>query len=89
MRASSGKNTVHLSFEGDGAFLAVAAGRRAGARFDTTRPSCALSPGADPQAVLVAAAAAPARSRASRSWPPSLEEIFIETVGDDARGSAA
>jgi ABC-2 type transport system ATP-binding protein len=79
VRASFGKNTVHMAFEGDGAFLAELPGvARA-----TVQPNGAelrLTAGADGQAVL---AASIGRLKISRFEvaDPSLEEIFIERVG--------
>jgi len=80
VRGSSGRNAVHLEFEGDGGFLPSLPGI-AGARVDTNRAEIALAPGADPQELL---AAAMGRLRIGRFEvvSPSLEEIFIEKVGE-------
>ncbi len=82
VRASFGSNTVHLAFEGDGAFLAALPGVAA-ARVDTNAAELRLDQGADAQAVLTAAVA---RVRVSRFEiaSPSLEEIFIDRVGAGA-----
>ncbi len=79
VRASFGKNTVHMAFEGDGAFLAELPGvARA-----TVQPNGAelrLTAGADGQAVLTASIGRLKISRFEVA-DPSLEEIFIERVG--------
>lgn len=82
VRASFGKNTVHLSFEGDGAFLAELPGVTR-ASIQTNEAELTLTPGADPQPVLVAAAP---RLRITRFElaTPSLEEIFIARAGSAA-----
>jgi ABC-2 type transport system ATP-binding protein len=79
IRASYGKNTVVMAFEGSGAFL----GELPGVAHATVQPNGAelrLAAGADAQDVL---AAAVGRLRVSRFElaEPSLEEIFIERVG--------
>jgi ABC-2 type transport system ATP-binding protein len=89
VRGSSGRNAVHLEFEGDGGFLPSLPGV-AGARVDTNRAEITLAPGADPQDIL---AAAMGRVRIGRYEvvSPSLEEIFIEKVGESTleEGAAA
>ncbi len=89
VRGSSGRNAVHLEFEGDGGFLPSLPGV-AGARVDTNRAEIALAPGADPQEVL-AAAIGRLQIRRFEVVSPSLEEIFIEKVGEStlAEGAAA
>ncbi len=79
VRASFGKNTVHLTFEGDGGFLAGLPGVAQG-RVETNVAELRLEAGADAQGVL---AAAVVRLRVSRFEiaAPSLEEIFIDRVG--------
>jgi ABC-2 type transport system ATP-binding protein len=86
VRASFGKNTVHLTFEGDGAFLA-ALPEVAHARVDTNVAELRLASGADPQRIL---AAGMARLRLSRFEvaAPSLEEIFIDQVGASTNSGA-
>jgi ABC-2 type transport system ATP-binding protein len=85
VRASFGKNTVHLTFEGDGRFLAGLPGV-AQARVETNVAELHLEAGADPQRLL---AAALPRLRVSRfeMAAPSLEEIFIARVGAGAETS--
>ena len=85
VKASFGTNTVHLAFEGDGAFLAELPGV-ASARVDANVAELRLAPGSDAQAVL---AAALGRLRISQFEiaAPSLEEIFIERVGAGAVAS--
>jgi ABC-2 type transport system ATP-binding protein len=85
VRASFGKNTVHLTFEGDGRFLAELPGV-ARARVETNVAELHLEAGADPQRLL---AAALPRLRVSRfeMAAPSLEEIFIDRVGAGAETS--
>jgi len=80
VRASSGKNAVHVDFEGDGAFLPTLAGV-AGGRVDTNHAELALTAGADPQALLRSAMERLAIRR-FEVVEPSLEEIFIEKVGE-------
>jgi len=79
VRASFGKNTVHMAFEGDGAFLRGLPGvARA-----TVQPNIAelqLSAGADPQAILREAVGKVQLTRFEVA-EPSLEQIFIDQVG--------
>jgi ABC-2 type transport system ATP-binding protein len=86
VRASFGKNTVHLTFEGDGAFLTGLPGVAQG-RVETNVAELRLESGADPQGILAVAAA---RLRVSRFElaAPSLEEIFIDRVGSGAEGAS-
>ena len=91
VRASSGKSAVHLDFDGDGAFLTSLPGV-AGGRVDTNRAELVLAAGADAQALLEAAVSR-LRIRKFEVVSPSLEEIFIEKVGeatlDEERTAAA
>ncbi|HQR44779.1 MAG TPA: ATP-binding cassette domain-containing protein [Thermoanaerobaculia bacterium] len=80
VRASSGRNAVHLDFEGDGGFLTALAGV-AGGRVDTNRAELTLAADADPQALLRSAMERLAVRR-FEVVAPSLEEIFIEKVGE-------
>lgn len=80
VRASSGKNAVHLDFDGDGAFLTSLPGV-AGGRVDTNHAELALAAGANPQALLLASVAR-LTIRRFEVVEPSLEEIFIEKVGE-------
>jgi ABC-2 type transport system ATP-binding protein len=80
VRESFGKNTLHIDYEGDGQFL--------GELPDVTRASIvnnaaelSLSEGADPQKILQASVGR-LRIRKFEVAAPSLEEIFIEKVGE-------
>jgi ABC-2 type transport system ATP-binding protein len=79
VRSSFGKNTVHIDFDGDGAFLESLPGV-ARATVQPNNAELRLSPQADPQAIL---AASVGRLKISRFEiaEPSLEEIFIDRVG--------
>lgn len=79
VRASGGRDAVHLEFEGEAAFLAQLPGVGS-ARIDTNRAELRLEAGADAQEVL---AAAVGRLRILRFEvvAPSLEEVFLEAVG--------
>jgi ABC-2 type transport system ATP-binding protein len=82
VRASYGRNTVHLAFEGEGSFLSSLVGVT-GARVETNTAELRVAAGADTQLIL---AAALARLKVNRFEvaAPSLEEIFIERVGEVA-----
>ena len=80
VRESFGKNTLHIDYEGDGHFLSELP--------DVTRASIvnnaaelSLSEGADPQKILQASFGR-LRIRKFEVAAPSLEEIFIEKVGE-------
>ena len=80
VRESFGKNTLHIDYEGDGHFL--------GELPDVVRASIvnnaaelSLSEGADPQKILQASFGR-LRIRKFEVAAPSLEEIFIEKVGE-------
>jgi ABC-2 type transport system ATP-binding protein len=80
VRESFGKNTLHIDYEGDGQFL--------GELPDVMRASIvnnaaelSLSEGADPQKILQASFGR-LRIRKFEVAAPSLEEIFIEKVGE-------
>ena len=79
VRSSFGKNTVHLSFEGDGSFLASVPGVGR-ATVQNNVAEIQLKDGADPHKLLEVAIG---RLRISRFEvaAPSLEEIFIDRVG--------
>lgn len=82
VRSSFGKNTLHLEFEGDGAFLAELPNvQRASVVSNSAELS--LNDGADPQQILQAAMAR-LRVRKFEEARPSLEEIFIEKVGTES-----
>ena len=80
IKARYGKNQVHIAYEGDGDFLStsslVAAANDYGNYVEVQ-----LRPGADAQELLRLAAA---RARVTRFElaEPSLEQIFIDVVGD-------
>jgi ABC-2 type transport system ATP-binding protein len=82
VRRSHGTDTVHLGFEGDSAFLSALPGV-ARASVQNRAAELRLASGADPQALL---SACMGRLRLHRFEvaAPSLEEIFIDKVGDDA-----
>jgi ABC-2 type transport system ATP-binding protein len=88
VRASFGRNTVHLGFDGDGAFLEELPGVT---RASVTRNAAELQldAGADPQRILEAATPR-IRIRRFEVAAPSLEEIFLDRVGGEtlARGPA-
>ena len=79
VRGSSGKNSVHMNFNGDASFLALLPGVER-ASVQTNEAELCLSPGTDPETIL---AASVGRVRITRFEiaRPSLEEIFIERVG--------
>ena len=79
VRGSFGRNTVHVSFDGDGAFL-TSLPQVAHGRVENNTAELRLTTGADAQHVLSAAVP---RLRISRFEvaAPSLEEIFIDRVG--------
>lgn len=79
VKASGGRDAVHVEFEGDAAFLADLPGV-ASARVDTNRAELRLAPGADAQAVL-SAAVGQLRILRFEVVAPSLEEVFLEAVG--------
>jgi ABC-2 type transport system ATP-binding protein len=85
VKARHGKNTVVLAFDGDGAFLAGLPGVQQMSDFGRY-VEIRLADGADPQAILGAAAA---RLRLSRFEivEPSLHDIFVAEV--TAHGDAA
>jgi len=79
IRQAYGRNTVHLGYDGDGAFLAALPGV-ANARVETNVAELRLAAGADTQAILAAAAPHLRISRFEVA-APSLEEVFIDRVG--------
>jgi ABC-2 type transport system ATP-binding protein len=79
VRASFGKNTLHIDFDGDGAFLReLPEVRRASIVNNSAELS--LAEGADPQQILTTCMPR-LRIRRFELASPSLEEIFIEKVG--------
>ena len=79
VRASAGKNTLHIDFDGDGAFLRELPQVKNAAIMNNAA-EISLADGADPQAILEAAIPR-LRIRRFEIASPSLEEIFIEKVG--------
>jgi ABC-2 type transport system ATP-binding protein len=86
VRSAHGKNTVHLEFEGDGAFLSDLPGVEK-AVLTNNAAEMALGRGVDAQGVLQAAVG---RLRIQRFEvaSPTLEQIFIESVGAETLAAA-
>ena len=86
VRDSFGQNTLHIEFDGDGAFLnALPTVRRANVM--THSAEISLDEGADPQRILEATMGK-LRIRKFELAAPSLEEIFIEKVGAETLENA-
>ena len=87
VKASGGRDAIHVEFEGDGAFLARLPGVGS-ARVDTNRAELRLEAGSDAQEILSAAVG---RLRILRFEvvAPSLEEVFLEAVGVAAPAEVA
>lgn len=81
VRGSYGKNTLHLEFDGDGAFLRELPDV-ARSSVHANSAELSLSPGADPQRILEACVPR-LRLRRFEVATPSLEQIFIEKVGTE------
>lgn len=81
VRASAGKNTLHVEFDGDGAFLSDLPEVKRAA-IANNAAELGLADGADPQRILEACVAR-LRVRRFEVASPSLEEIFIEKVGTE------
>ncbi|HEY2830430.1 MAG TPA: ATP-binding cassette domain-containing protein [Thermoanaerobaculia bacterium] len=81
VRGSFGRNTLHIEFEGDGAFLESLPDVKRAAISNNTA-EIALTDGSDPQKILEASMGR-LRIRKFAIASPSLEEIFIERVGAD------
>jgi ABC-2 type transport system ATP-binding protein len=81
VRGSFGKNTLHLEFEGDGAFLRELP-TVARASILNNSAELSLTEGADPQHILEACMPR-VRIRRFEVATPSLEQIFIEKVGSE------
>lgn len=81
VRASFAKNTLHIEYDGDGAFLRELPEVRHVAIVNNAA-ELSLQEGADPQKVLEAALGR-LRIRRFELALPSLEEIFIEKVGEE------
>jgi ABC-2 type transport system ATP-binding protein len=79
VRGSFGTNTLHLDFDGDGAFLRDLPQVRRAAIVNNAA-ELSLADGADPQSILEAVLPR-LRLRRFELAVPSLEHIFIEKVG--------
>ena len=79
VRSSFGKNTLHVEYDGDGAFLRELPQVKR-ATILNNAAELSLVEGADPQNILEAAMSR-LRIRKFELALPSLEEIFIEKVG--------
>jgi ABC-2 type transport system ATP-binding protein len=79
VRGSFGKNTLHIDFDGDGAFLRDLPQVKRAAIVNNAA-ELSLVEGADPQEILQASMSR-LRIRRFELANPSLEEIFIEKVG--------
>ena len=79
VRGSSGRNTLHLDFDGDGSFLSQLPEVRK-ASIEKSSAEITLAEGADPQQILHACMPR-VRIRRFELAAPSLEEIFIAKVG--------
>ncbi len=85
VRNSFGKNTLHIDYEGDGAFLEQLPEVKR-AMIVNNAAELSLNAEADPQRVLEAAMGR-LRIRKFELAAPSLEEIFIEQVGAETMES--
>jgi ABC-2 type transport system ATP-binding protein len=86
LRQGHGRNLLHLHFDGDGGFLAALPDVRS-AKLQNHSAQLALVDGGDPQRILEAAIGR-LRIRRFELGAPSLEEIFIDTVGAEALSAA-
>jgi len=75
-----GKNTLHIDFDGDGSFLRALPQVKS-AEIVNNSAEIKLADGADPQQILEACMG-PLRIRRFELATPSLEQIFIDKVGD-------
>jgi len=87
VKASHGKNTVVLAYEGDGAFIGGLPGVARVTDFGQY-VEVRLADGADPQPLLREAAAR-LRLRRFEIVEPSLHDIFVETVKGHGKEAAA
>lgn len=87
VRSSFGKNTLHLEFDGDGAFLETLPQVRRAAIVNHAA-ELSLHDKADPQRVLEACMPR-LRIRKFELAAPSLEEIFIDKVGAETLAQEA
>lgn len=81
VRGSFGRNTLHIDFDGDASFLHDLPQVRK-ASIVSNSAELSLVDGADPQQIL-AASMARLRIRKFEIASPSLEEIFIDKVGEE------
>jgi ABC-2 type transport system ATP-binding protein len=81
VKGSFGKNTLHIDFDGDGGFLGDLPDVKRASIVNNAAELC-LHEGADPQRILEACMPL-LKIRKFEIAAPSLEEIFIEKVGDD------
>ncbi|HET7705790.1 MAG TPA: ATP-binding cassette domain-containing protein [Thermoanaerobaculia bacterium] len=81
VRGSFGKNTLHVEYDGDGAFLRDLPNVKRAAIVNNAA-ELSLLDGSDPQKILEAAMVR-LRIRKFELAMPSLEEIFIEKVGTE------
>ena len=86
VRASFGRNTLHIEYDGDGAFLSDLPQVRH-ASIVNNAAELSLGEGADPQQVLQATIGK-LRIRRFEIGTPSLEAIFIDKVGAETLESA-
>ncbi|HEY3052491.1 MAG TPA: ATP-binding cassette domain-containing protein [Thermoanaerobaculia bacterium] len=87
VRASFGKNTLHVEFDGDGTFLGELPQVRK-ASIVNNSAELSLTEGSDPQKVLEACMGR-LRIRKFELASPSLEEIFIDKVGHESLAEVA
>lgn len=86
VRGSFGRNTLHIDFDGDGAFLSELPEVRK-ASIVNNSAELSLAEGADPQQILQACMPR-VRIRRFELASPSLEEIFIAKVGTETLADA-
>jgi ABC-2 type transport system ATP-binding protein len=82
VRSSFGKNTLHVEYDGDGAFLRDLPEVKRAAIVNNAA-ELSLTEGADPQRILEAAMGR-LRIRKFELATPSLEQIFIAKVGSES-----
>jgi ABC-2 type transport system ATP-binding protein len=87
VRSRFGSNTLHIDFDGDGAFLETLPHVER-ATIGTNSAELELADGADPQTILQAAVGR-LRIRRFEVASPSLEEIFIDQVGHETLAADA
>src|SRR6266545_6652178 len=87
IRASAGKNTLHIEYDGDGSFLSELPQVRR-ATVVNNAADVTLADDADPQKILEASLGR-LRIRKFELASPSLEEIFIEKVGTETLESVS